>query len=193
MTTAIRILKVAGANPDDFQIGETVNGDKVVIGDWWSLDKDRNQSWPIYGKVEDLLHKLDYECYFDDDYILCDDCYKYVATYPGYYGDMELPTIDDNEVTCPDCTRNNPESYIDSLVNDPDRANHLLSDEQLQEAGFKLVQSGFEIGLHSGQNDQPVIIFGQFNKQFDELLFSIDRTGQFDTHFSLWGRNKQEE
>lgn len=170
---------------DSLNYGKTVDDTYVCIFDWNELDHQD------YIKITSKLREMSYDDAFDDQYSLCGDCCKFVSTQPGYYGDLELPIVLEScgELICPDCVRNNPNDYIEEIKNDPRRANHILSDSQLEELGWKKIREDLESGWYPGQNDDPVKIYNTLRNAQNytsDLLFSIDRAGQFDLEFSLW-------
>lgn len=60
--------------------------------------------------------------------------------------------------------------------------------------GYKLIQEGFESGFHPGQNDKPKEIYKRKVQQgYKHILFTIDRSGQFDVHFSVWHKPEDSE
>ena len=177
MTTPLFILSQSGKDINEFNIGETTDGDLVVVSDHWhDLDP----------RIEDLLRSKGYETYFRDSMDYCHGCNKFCHLQPSCYGDLELPVIFDGELLCPDCVRDEPESYIEILDHNPDQANHLLDDSTLEDLGFRQLDNGYESGFHPGQDDDPNKIYNKIKDKFDHIIFSIDGAGQFDMTFSVW-------
>jgi hypothetical protein len=182
MTTPLLILKATGMNIDNVNMGESTNGDKLVIADWNKLDRK------ILRRIDTLFDDKGYTKAYEDEYIRCDICYKFAPCQPSSYGDLNLIQVIDGAAICPECCQANVDDYLKDKINNPNNANTVLTNDELLELGFTQIQNNLASGYHSGQNDKPEEIYKRYKGEYAELLFSIDSLGQFDTHFSVWGR-----
>lgn len=138
----------------------------------------------------------DYEVEFvyADEYTLCSDCYAVIKTSPDSYHWQPDYFVGDGYIVCNKCfneTEDYQKQYIEARLNNPESANQLLTDEQLEEIGFKrLNEESYESGLHEGMNDNPHDILEEINHLYYDILFSIDNVSQFDSRFSVWVRKE---
>lgn len=127
---------------------------------------------------------------FADEYSVCDCCNKAFKTSPDSYSWVADYWIDDGAIICGDCVRENEDyskEYLESLENNPKVANTILSDDEIEEAGYKKIISDCECGWY-GRNDNPKkILEGVIHNNTDgRYLFSISGCGQFFTNFDMW-------
>lgn len=136
---------------------------------------------------------LGVEVVFNDEYTTCSDCNKVIRVSPDSYSWKPDYYVGDGFIACNKCfndTEDYKEGYVQERVNNPQQANTILDDEQLRLLGFERMNGSYEAGLHEGQNDNPQIIYDELEDRYDEVLFSIDGVGQFDTSFSVWVRGR---
>ncbi len=89
---------------------------------------------------------------------------------------------------CKDCI--DLEEYLESLEGNPRRALNDHTDPT--DYGYVKLESNFENGFHSGQNDNPKEIFDRLKAQGRKrLLFNIDEVSQFYIVFSVWEKQVQ--
>ena len=88
----------------------------------------------------------------------------------------------------------NPESYFDLLMNDPDRAltfRGIRPDEHgwVQYDPADEIQE-YENGFHAGMNDSPADVLEKAQEKYPDhdFLFQISEQSQFYTKFILWMR-----
>lgn len=184
MVSPLYIIKKAGGDPNQFQYGESVEEEKIVIGDWHEFDDPR---------VESLIEQLGFMCYFEDQITSCHGCGLFVYLQPGFYGDLSIPVCTKDELLCHDCVKDCPEDYLDYLTNNPDSANHVFSDSELEELGLVRIDTNLESGLHEHMNDDPKKIYKKLKDQFPKIIFSIDNAGQFHVSWSVWIRREDSE
>jgi hypothetical protein len=163
------------------KLGEVV---RQVLG----IDKDEK----IY--IDELLGV---EVVFSDEYTTCSDCHSVIRTSPDSYSWQPDFMWGDGYIACNKCFNDNEdyqEAYIEDKINDPKTAiNGLITEAQMEELGFtKLNDASYENGYHRGQTDDPEAIYDSIKNDYDEVVFFIDRTGQFDIHFSVWVRGEVE-
>lgn len=129
---------------------------------------------------------------FSDEYAVCDDCGTVIRTSPDSYSWKPDFWVSDGEIRCGDCVRDNPADYIASLLDNPESANTILSDDELKENGFaKVNPDSYENGWYDKQDEPKDILATAQDKEPDsEFLFSVSGEGQFYTKFDLWKRSK---
>ena len=144
-------------------------------------------------KVPEGLLELDsiIEWGFSDEYSTCGNCGKSFNQTPGYHGDIQRYAIVDDEILCGDCIATDyEEKYIESLTNNTKNAlkTSIISEERLEELGWKKQQETYESGLREGQNDNPEEISKKYKKEND-ILFTF-ASSQFETEFWIWIKPK---
>lgn len=140
----------------------------------------------------DLEHEiLETNFVYSDTHTICSECYgviQHQADSPHWQPDFFMG---DGFIVCNNCftsEKDYQEKYLDDLINNPNKANQLLEEEQLKELGFERVERDFESGLHRGQTDDPKEIYEDLREAYEDILFNIDATSMFDTRFSAWVR-----
>lgn len=127
---------------------------------------------------------------FRDEYAKCDECGKLIRTAPDSYSWTPDFFVDDNsvEVICGDCVRENPSDYIGWLLEKPEeRANTILSKDDLEEIGFEKVDGDYENGWYDKHDSPSEILSKAYDEHPDALfIFNISGQGQFATQFELW-------
>jgi len=179
--------------------GETVDGENIIIADWNDIP------FGSY-RLEQYCEKHDTEliCGYQDEYIMCDHCYKYVYTTPGCYGDIPKYTQIECEILCGDCSKEFIHEIIEFHQNDPTLAIKPYLIEAVKEQGFVCLDDDesescvrFENGFHQGQDDNPREIAAKMEKEgiLDkyDYLFAITDAGQFDLAFTVMLREKMED
>ena len=141
---------------------------------------------------------------FSDEYSVCEHCNKAFRTSPDSYSWVANYWVGDGFILCEDCVREDySEEYLESLENNPKTANTILSDNEIEKAGYKKVVSDCESGWY-GRCDNPEKML-ESQKQIEQCnsninvaeakiqnnkdgryLFSISGTGQFHTNFDMW-------
>lgn len=125
---------------------------------------------------------------FSDEYSVCECCNKAFRTSPDSYSWVANYWIGDGFILCEDCVREDySEEYLESLENNPNTANTILSDDEIEKAGYKKVIADCECGW-CGRCDDPEKMLEQEkqNNKDGRYLFSISGTGQFHTDFDMW-------
>lgn len=168
---------------DDFLIISDTEGEKK-IADYF------RKSRPELAEEDD--ERVLYEVFgddwgYDDEWTQCSNCAHAINTmYDDFF-------VDYKEIYCENCVRKEPDNYIKDLINDPQRANTILSDNELMKEGFeKLNAEPFYNGYYDGQNDNPSIILDEMQDRYPngEFIFSVTNKGNpFTTKFDIWGRN----
>lgn len=135
-------------------------------------------------KIEKLCKRLFDSVDWSENWCRCDHCGVMVNSMPGYYGDqLDYKILNDCEIICRDCLKDNPEWLIDDYMNSREKAVPSWFKSFAIEAGFnELYPYDFESGFHYGQTDDPKKVAIPKNHDF---LFVINAVGQFDIHFNV--------
>lgn len=166
------------------------NPDKcILLANWNYFNRD----------VCDLLGRAGYALAWSDEWeVNHDGNMKAYRTQPDSYGwQPSLLYLDDGTTIAADEVREGRcvDEYIEHLLNRPSHCDTFNID--WSQHGFERMtdRSAFERGLHPWQTDDPEKILAEYQKRYPgkDFLFSLDRTGQFDAAFSIWGRDKDEE
>ena len=129
-----------------------------------------------------------------DDEVITDEQGRAHWQQPRFYGDMLTFRVLDCWVIAADEAESDPESYLEYLIDDESQADTFGLD--LDSLGF-IRANGGESGWYGGQTDTPEKLLRDLERRLGprdswdgayQYVFQIDRTGQFDTHFSLWYR-----
>lgn len=155
----------------------------VILANWNRVPKG----------LADALEAEGHELEWSDEWAVDYNSGKAYRTSPDSYGwrpsalyddSGELLTIDDD-----------PECWIEWATDAPERAipfDHFSDGtsvvEALEAAGFRQYGERYETGFYPGQNDDPVVVFNKA-KEHGYVVFTLDATGQFDTHWLCWVRD----
>lgn len=136
---------------------------------------------------------------FEDEYYLCSVCGGVIRTTPGsafwkqeYYQDFEACMI-----VCGDCVRANQkekESYVKWLLENPERANTILSQEDLETMGFRQHFKQDKCSCIGRTPDNPVEVLKELQETEEgkEYIFSIVSSTPFETWWNVWERKFHE-
>src|SRR2546428_6551281 len=115
-----------------------------------------NWNVPRLARIAKIAEKLGYECEWCDEWTTCQDCGKAVRTQPDCHSWLpHYDILNECELVCAECIKASPVDYLESLVNDPQKAVTFLTDVELAENGFMQLENYYENGFHPGQNDKP--------------------------------------
>ncbi len=135
----------------------------------------------------------------EDEYCLCSVCGGAIHTTPDsafwkqdYYKDFEACMI-----VCGDCVRSKQEekeSYVKWLLENPERANTILSQKDLETMGFS---QHFQQDKCSGIEriaESPVKVLKKLQEAEEgkEYIFSITSSTPFETWWNVWERKLHE-
>ena len=144
-----------------------------------------------YGDYETdcINYCTDNEWGFYDEYTTCTDCGKVICTSPNSYSWMPNFYVGDGFIVCFKCFENYHDRYLESLINNPEICNQLMTDKQLENTGFKKYNTyPYKNGLYEGMNDNPKKIYERLKPQYNEIVFSQCVQGQFHIAFDVWVR-----
>lgn len=158
----------------------------VILANWNNIPE----------KVFDKLEAYGFSCEWEDEWLVCDRCYKAFRSSPDSYGWEMYGIIGDGEAICGDCI-DMPE-YLESITNEPHRAltcSLMWEYKPLEQYGYKLIQADYESGFHPGQNDDPQKILASLLEKnpAGRYVFVIDGQGQFDISFSVYEKITESE
>lgn len=129
----------------------------------------------------------------------CGGCYK---LYPMMQGSIEytpkviLPGWD--ACYCEECVNKNVDGtrdeYLQTLINNPENCNTVLTRDTLCDLGFEKVNAyPYENGFYNGQDANPKTIMAKYRNPNTELVFSYISDGNpFQVCFNLWQREKED-
>lgn len=131
---------------------------------------------------------------FSEEYNVCNSCGEVVRTEPDSYSWTPDFFISNDGIYCGDCTRNDPQDYLETLINNPKVVNTILSESDLENAGFEKLDGDYESGWYD-RNDSPQEILNDLMNSFPygEFVFNITSKGQFAVNFDVYGRGMDEE
>lgn len=134
-----------------------------------------------------------YAIVWNDEYIPCVCCDRLIRIEPTHYGWLPQYCTFDGQTVCSECLRADIHTYIDHIVNCPQRADTLLSYKELLDLDFEELESKHEAGIrsHHQYEETPQKIFDRLQGNYGEILFKIDRKEQFGIRFSVWVRQYQ--
>lgn len=145
----------------------------------------------IPAKMFDALENHGFSCEWDDEWIICDECYKAFRCSPNSYGWEMFGYIGDGFAICGNCIE--WDEYLESLENKPRKAitcSLFYRFENEITSRYELIKDGFENGFHPGQNDNPDDILKSLldNNPDGKYIFVINGQGQFDIDFSVYAK-----
>ena len=86
---------------------------------------------------------------FSNEYSVCEHCNKAFRTSPDSYSWVANYWVGDRFILCEDCVREDySEEYLESLENNPNTANTILSDNEIEKAGYEKVVVNYESGWY---------------------------------------------
>lgn len=132
---------------------------------------------------------------FSDEYTTCDDCGNIIRTSPDSYHWQPDFYIGDGFIVCNRCFNDSEdyqEEYLADKINNPKQAvNGLMTEEQIEELGFKKLNSEYEYGWYNVNHD-PEKIYEALSKDFEEILFYVNNVEQFRVNFIVFVRGEIE-
>jgi len=176
----------------DFLDGEFCDadgGEQLIVADWHD---PRTKEFASY------LAKNSINMHFYDEVTTCSECGKYVCTQPTSYSWIPNYIIINGSLYCRDCVEQNLDFVVEKIIeefkNSSSHAVYAWCLPLLNRRGW-LTRLGdnYETGWHPGQTDDPVEIL---TKVFDlgyDVIFYIDRVGQFDTYWNILIKKREDE
>ena len=165
----------------------------VATGNWNDVSKynsltnkqERISNLP--SRILALFEKMGIVCEWSDEWAAC-SCGKLVRTQGDSYSWTASYQLNDGELTCIDCLKDDPESYLLSLEGDSNVANTIHCIRPEKNGYVKMNEdNSYETGFHPGQHDDPKKVAKELEaKGLYRYLFNIDAVGQFDTRWSVY-------
>lgn len=190
----------------DFQWGTVALHDadttdqRVAIAYWWD---------ETLGKLQTMLHaKFGYEAlttHFDDEVAYCGHCGKVILTQPTSYGWLPNYMYTNGDIICRECAVENPEWWLDEpdceYINGTKHAFLPWFVDALEQNGWKCFQpdtdgcARYETGWYEGQVDDPETVAWFLANEMPDYdhAFVITSVSQFDTHWTVYIRKRDEE
>jgi hypothetical protein len=180
----INIQKLIKAYPDIevypgyCESGKLDEGKFIFVSDWNRYDKKLIRALELNGEIE-----------WSDQVTGCSRCGLLIQTGHDSYFYKPQYVIGDGEILCSNCIKDNSDSYIEELINNPDKA-HTLDNIRLEDFGFEqLNKEYYEFGQY-GSNDKPYIILKEYKTKYPDKEFIFDyMPSQFATRFNIYGRD----
>ena len=158
--------------------GEDTDGETCIIFDSWDQVRELEERYP------DFENEVDFTS-FDDEYISCYNCMKFVRISPNSYGWRPEYFVCDDGLFCEACILEDDdliEQYIDSLKNRL-RSHNLGVD--LKKYGYTKLDLDFAVGLHECTYDSPEKILQLMTKNEINVIFEVFPS-QFEQDFEIW-------
>jgi hypothetical protein len=175
---------------------ETPRSGIIALGNWNTIDyyagvvHGRLPISNLPRRIEKLFTKMNIECEWSDEWVVCDECYGLVRTSPDSYLWMRSYWANDEkgEIICHRCLKEDPSEYLEYLKANPrDCLVNIPID--LSQFGYNKLEEVFETGLHPGQTDDPKKVAAKLEgKGITDYIFKMDEVGQFDQRWSVWVR-----
>jgi hypothetical protein len=165
----------------------------IATGNWNNvtqynpLTNKQEEISDLPSRIAHLYEKMGIDCEWSDEWAEC-SCGKLVRTQGDCYSWTPSYQLNDGEITCIDCLKDDPESYLLSLEGNPNVANtiHCILPEKNGYVKMNEANS-YETGFHPGQNDDPKKVAKELEARgLYRYLFNIDDVGQFDTRWSVY-------
>ena len=109
-----------------------------------------------------------------DEYNMCSECHRVIRIDENGYGFIPM-WIGDGFCMCEDCVKENPDEYLDYLIDDCEHANLILNEKELNGHGFyKLNDEHYANGFY-GRHDNPVKIYQDIKNEKPDakIIFSL--------------------
>ena len=162
----------------------------MIVDDWSDVRKIQNALDPSFApRDESYTRVLDnYMAWgFSDSFTTCETCGEVICTEPDSKHWTPDFWVGDGFICCGDCVRDNPIEYLEYLINNPESANTILRDSDLQNAGFTKLDGSYESGWYDKHDDPHDILDDLLTKYPNgEFIFSISNQQQFMTQFDVW-------
>lgn len=138
---------------------------------------------------------------FSDTYTTCHECNTAVRLYSSSSA-REYFVFDDGSLVCEDCIAEEPEIYIEQLINNPSRANSMVNEALIIEEGFSpyreskddLEGTVYESGMHiDHSNTHPLDLYDELKYKYEEIIFSIKSASPFQTYYKVFVKDEIEQ
>lgn len=160
--------------------------DKPVILENWNN---------VPGEIYDNLEEAGFLCEWDDEWLVCDGCYKAFRCSPDSYSWSMYGHIGDGEVLCGDCIAEDPEEYLEELENNPKKCvlQAIARKLKLEDHGYTPIEPEFDSGLHRGMDADPEKILAGLLRDNPGEKFIFVQTDQSQFYISFQAYLKTEK
>lgn len=165
----------------------------VVVGDWEEKEKIEKKIDMDFDDIMVALGSSWSDWGFSDEYTTCSDCGTIIRTTPTSAHWVADYCVCNSEMLCSECIKKDPTSYLETITNNYKNANTILSEEELKEQGYKLLEGDYESHIGNTYNDDPQTQLEELLKTYDEVVFDITGSGQFGTSWQVWVKKDIEE
>ena len=140
--------------------------------------------------IDDEYRFLDYLCrdildidgyVYSDEVFYCEICNKYEFNDNGYVNNYTI--INDCEIVCVDCLKNNIEEYIDYYINNSNKAIPFIPYKLINSEEWKEIDNVFT-------NEKPIEVLENLNNIYDEVVFYISYITPFEIEYKALYRVK---
>lgn len=161
----------------------------IALGNWNRISRYREHAHPgddLPARLGKRIEQAGADIQWSDEWDTCCRCGRAIRVSPDSYSWKRSYVVEnDCEVSCGDCTLEDPASYLASLEGDESRA--VTLDVDPAKHGYKRLPRDFESGFHQGQDDDPGAIAKALRARgVERFLFRVDDVGQFDVSFSAY-------
>lgn len=191
MQEAIEVFKQVVEDDVGCNSGEYEGNDFYIISGWDVIKKIE----ALTGlKFDDIIKEItgnDDGWGFSDEYTTAHCCYKIVRIQADSYGWKPEYIIINGKMFCKDCfTVSDLDNYLvdEHIINNFKKAIdcEFITDEMLQQLEYVNLQEQ-EVGFNGGVS--PETTYNNFKAGYNNIIFKIDSSSQFDIVYSVWGKN----
>lgn len=156
------------------------------------IDTSEMQPWEQESDEGYVNFATDENWEYSDESFICDNCGKLhrMETY-GYANYF----CTDYGIFCEDCIKEEPEPYIDYLINNPKSANTILTVKELNDRGFVDSGEDYASGWY-GRDERPEKVLTDILNAHPnaEAIFNINKTyNPFETEYRAFIKYNEEE
>ena len=145
----------------------------------------------IPDEISDELEEK-YNIEWEDEWDTCHNCGRIYRTSPDSYMWKPYYFYFENacELICGDCIKEDPEDYLETIVDDPYACE--IFDIDLEEHGFEKINDDYFESGHYGTNDDPRKIMENLLEENPdyEYIFGNMKNEQFRVTFDVYRREK---
>lgn len=190
---------------NDIDTGTTIDDDYIILVDDYKkyglIEKIHELSNNMVSKGHKLNAFLEYFYKFTnideilqykESWVLCHECGRYA--YNPDYGIRNQFYIDNlkSEYICKNCM--NSSDYIDNLINDKNNCNILLSDGNIEDEGYSILNEyNFKVDMYGGINFDKKQFQEDMKKLEVDFFYYLYNTHMFGTYFTICVKNEDLE
>lgn len=153
------------------------------------LDADPEDIDEWFEEIVKAVTGKRYNWGYSDEYITCSNCGLAVCITPDYQNWQPDFWANEGEFLCGDCVREESDSYIEFLTNNPHAANTIVPEQVLREHGFERVTGRDYSSGFGGAGDDPQKVFAEFQDTHD-VIFNIRFNNPFYVEWDVYIRRR---